>query len=96
MKKIGSEKALELLLKYTIEKKLKGWCLKLLSTFITGLPDRVCLLPGGRLFFVEIKTTNKKPRKIQLFMHAKLSKLGFKVRVVDTSEQIHNILSDYE
>ena len=94
--KIESEKALELLLKYIIEKKLGGQCLKLLSTFTAGLPDRLCLLPGGRLFFVELKTTKEKPRKIQLFMHKKLSKLGFKVWVIETSEQIHNLHRDYE
>lgn len=86
-----------------IEKKLTnkvkasgGWCLKLLSAHITGLPDRLCLFSGGRILFVELKTTNKKPRKIQLFIHNKLRALGFRVEVVDTSEQIESIIREYE
>ena len=93
---IESEKKLESLLKSTVERDLKGWCLKLLSVHITGLPDRLCLLPGGRLFFAEIKTTKKKPRKIQLFVHEKLRNLGFQVYVIDTSSQISEILKTYK
>ena len=96
MKNIKSEKTLERSLKNSVEGKLKGWCLKLLSAHITGLPDRLCLLPGGRVLFVELKTTNQKPRKIQLLIHNKLRALGFRVEVVDTSEQIGTIISGYE
>jgi hypothetical protein len=53
-------------------------------------------LPGGRILFVELKTTNRKPRKIQLFIHNKLRGLGFRVEVVDSSEQIERIISEYE
>lgn len=92
MKKSESEKTLERLLKTSVENKLNGWCLKLLSAHISGLPDRICLIPGGKLFFAEIKTTDKKPRKIQLVVHEKIRKLGFDVHVIDSSEQIKNIL----
>lgn len=96
MKNIESEKKLERSLKNSVEIELKGMCLKLLSAHITGLPDRLCLFPGGRILFVELKTTNQKPRKIQLFMHRKIRALGFRVEVVDTSEQIESIIREYE
>lgn len=96
MKNIESEKTLERSLKNSVEVKLKGWCLKLLSAHITGLPDRLCLFPGGRILFVELKTTGKRPRKIQLFMHRKIRALGFRVEVVDTPEQIKKIIEEYE
>ena len=86
---IESEKLLERKLCSKME-GLGGWCLKLLSAHITGLPDRLCLFSGGRILFVELKTTGKKPRKIQLFTHNKLRSLGFRVEVVDTSEQIES------
>lgn len=92
---IESEKLIEKKLTNEV-KALGGWCLKLLSTHITGLPDRLCLFSGGRILFVELKTTNKKPRKIQLFIHNKLRALGFRVEVVDTSEQIESIIREYE
>ena len=56
---IESEKLLETKLKNGTE-KMGGWCIKMLSTHLTGLPDRVCLFPGGIIFFAEIKTTKKK------------------------------------
>ena len=96
MPKIESEKVLERLLKRTVEQGLKGWCLKLLSAHITGLPDRLCLLPGGRLFFAEIKTTKKKPKKIQLLVHKKIENLGFLVHIIDTSSQIDELEKFYK
>jgi CO dehydrogenase/acetyl-CoA synthase delta subunit len=85
-----SEKLLEKKLKTRVE-ALGGMAIKILSIHINGLPDRLCLLPGGRLFFTEIKTTKKKPTRIQLLMHRKIRKLGFEVYVIDKSEQIDKI-----
>lgn len=82
-------------LKNRIE-KAGGWSIKLSTDFITGLPDRLILLPGGYVAFAEIKTTGQKPRKIQLFIHKKLKKLGFKVYVVDSQEDINLIIDEYE
>lgn len=95
MKIIESEKQLERLLKSIVENTMNGLCLKLLSQHITGLPDRLCLLPRGKIFFVEVKTTGKKPRKIQEHIHEKLRKLGFRVYVLDSSRVLHTILIDY-
>lgn len=91
---VESEKLLERKLSEEL-KKIGGWSLKLLSTHVTGLPDRLCLLPHGRLFFAELKTTKQKPRKIQLFIHKKLRDLGYRVEVIDSSEQIKNIIKEY-
>ena len=95
MPKIESEKDLERKLSQGV-KKLLGLTFKFVPLLVAGIPDRICLLPGGRIFFAEIKTTKQKPKKLQLFWHAKLRKLGFRVEVIDTSEQIENILKDYE
>ena len=32
-----------------------GMCLKWVCPGWAGVPDRICLLPGGRVFFVETK-----------------------------------------
>lgn len=89
---IESEKLLERKL-FSEIKKLGGLSIKLVPLHFIGLPDRLCLLPVGRLFFAEIKTTRMKPRKIQLHVHKKLRDLGFRVEIIDTSEQIFNILN---
>ena len=68
-----------------------GLCIKLLCDQFIGLPDRLCLLPNQKAVFVEVKTTGKKPRKIQALVHNKLRALGFRVEVIDSVEQIKNI-----
>jgi hypothetical protein len=90
-----SEKALERKLKDVIRFN-KGLYLKLLPFQFNGLPDRFCLLPGGVIFFAEIKTTGEKPKKLQTYVHKRIRSLGFKVFVIDTVEQIKEIAKLYE
>lgn len=94
-KSIMCENSIEKRLVTEVE-RVGGWCLKLPAIHNAGLPDRLCLFPGGRILFVELKTTGKRPRKIQLFIHNKLRGLGFRVEVVDTPEQIETIINEYE
>lgn len=96
MRKIESEKTLEQSLKNAVESKMHGLCVKLLSDFMTGLPDRMCLLPGGLVVFIELKTTGKKPRKIQTHVHEKLRSLGFQVHVVDSTDSMKRLLGGLE
>ena len=72
-------------------KALGGLSLKLTTLHTTGLPDRLCLLPGGRCLFVELKAPGKKPRKIQTYMHHKLRGLGFKVLIIDSKEGVKDV-----
>ena len=90
-----SEKDLEKKLNRAIDKTLKGWSLKLLCRFVNGLPDRLCLLPGGCVVFAQVKTTGEKPTKLQLITHRKLRKLGFDVRVIDNSKDIEKLVKYY-
>lgn len=94
-KSIMCEKSIEKRLVTEVE-RVGGWCLKLPAIHNAGLPDRLCLFPGGEVVFVELKAFGKKPRKIQLFIHNKLRGLGFRVEVVDTPEQIETIINEYE
>jgi len=91
---IESEKVLE---KYLVSevKSLGGWAVKLLSGLVTGLPDRLILLPGGVVAFVEVKTTGKKATPKQLAVHKALMKLGFRVEVLDSKEGINNFINNY-
>lgn len=90
-----SEKLLERKLGEKL-KKMGGWSIKLLPNFISGIPDRLCLVPPGKIFFAEMKTTGEKPEPRQLAVHRKLIKMGFRVEVIDTSKQIEDILREYE
>ena len=86
MREIISEKDLERTFSDLLNRTKKVWVIKLLSTFIKGLPDRMILCKGGYVGFAEIKTTGKKPTKIQLYIHDKLRSLGFEVFVIDNIE----------
>lgn len=90
---IESEKIIEHKLVELI-KLHKGLCIKLLCDQFIGLPDRLCLLPNGKLVFVELKTTGKKPRRIQTVVHNKLRKLGFRVEVIDTTAKVIELIEN--
>lgn len=80
-----SEKVFERELSKFVEES-EGMAVKLLSQFIKGLPDRMYLLHGSIVLFVEFKSTGKKPTKIQEYIHKRLRALGFLVLVVDSVE----------
>jgi len=88
---IESEKDIERKLTEEV-KKLGGLSIKLLPSLINGLPDRMLLLPGGRIIFMELKSTGEKPRKIQIFIHKRFKTLGFPVYVGDTWEGVKSKL----
>ncbi len=73
-----------------------GLCLKFVSPGTAGVPDRIVLLPGGRIGFVEVKAPGKVPRPLQAARHAQLRKLGFEVYVLDDPAQIPGILKSLE
>lgn len=89
-----SEKLLESKLAAAI-RALGGWSLKLWSVSVTGLPDRMVLMPGGVIRFVELKSTGKKPTPRQLVVHSQLRKLGFDVDVIDTEQQLQQFLNQF-
>lgn len=85
----------------TIEKKLVqevkargGVCPKWVSPGLDGVPDRMILLPGGRMAFVEVKAPGKNPRPLQMVRHKNLRRLGYKVYVIDDVEQIASMLDE--
>lgn len=90
---ITSEKVIERKL-VELVKLNGGMCIKLLCDQLIGLPDRMCLFPGHKIVFVELKTTGQKPKRIQTYMHNKLRALGFRVEVIDTVESVINFVDD--
>ena len=66
---------------------------KFVSPGYDGMPDRIILMPNGRVAFVEVKAMGRKPRPLQLHRHRMLSQLGFKVFVLDDMAQIAPMLS---
>ena len=71
-----------------------GICPKFVSPGFDGMPDRLVLLPHGKIGFVEVKAPGEKPRPIQESRHRLLRRLGFKVYVLDGAEDIPRILDE--
>ena len=87
------EKTIEAKLVKRVE-SVGGKCWKFTSPGTAGVPDRIVLLPGGRIVFVELKDTGKKLSPVQQARHQQLSGLGFDVRVIDRKEQLEALDGD--
>ena len=75
-------------------KAMGGIAPKYISPNFYGMPDRLVLIPVGRLAFVEVKRYGEHPRPLQEARHGMLRRLGFKGFVLDRPEQIQQILED--
>ena len=73
-----------------------GICPKFVSPGFDGMPDRVVLLPHGKIGFVEVKRPGEQPRPLQTARHRILRKLGFLVFVLDREEQIGGMIDEIQ
>ena len=87
------------MLEKTIEHKLKsavknmgGIAFKFTAPGINGVPDRLVLLPYGKLAFIELKAPGKDMRTLQVRRKRQLEQLGFSVYCIDSAEQIGGVL----
>ena len=77
-------------------KAIGGLALKFTSPGFDGVPDRIVLLPGGKMAFVEVKAPGEKTRPLQLARHRLLRRLGFKVYVLDDGAQIGGMIDEIQ
>ena len=74
-------------------KNMGGWCLKLVCPGFTGMPDRMILLPGGVIGFVELKRPGQRERQRQMFVQARLRRMGFYVfSSVNSQKRLDDVL----
>ena len=75
-------------------RRMGGLAPKFISPGWAGAPDRLVLLPSGRLAFVEVKAPGMTLRPLQVRRKGQLEALGFQVYVIDRSEQIGGVLDE--
>lgn len=85
------EKEIEAALR-TAAKKRKGMAFKFVSPGLSGVPDRLVLLPIGKIGFIELKAPGKKLRKLQEKRKSQLEALGFLVFCLDNKEEVEVVL----
>ena len=71
-----------------------GLCWKFTSPGLAGVPDRIIILPGGHVGFIEVKTPGQKPRPVQTHRLNQLRTLGATAIVVDHPDQIEGALDE--
>lgn len=71
-------------------KSKNGMCFKWVSPGFTGVPDRIAVMPGGRIIFIEVKRPDGKGRvsKRQKRVGDQLRALGCTVLTVDKMEDL--------
>lgn len=88
------ESSIETCLRKAVE-RAGGRCLKWVSPGHTGVPDRIILMPGGRVYFAETKAPGEKERARQEYVQRKLRELGFEVfSSVDTFERVEEVMKE--
>lgn len=90
-----------MLLEKKIEKKFcdkvkaaGGLALKFMATACAGVPDRVVLMPNGRVYFVELKREDGKVSPIQKYMFEKFENLGSPVHVICNEKMIDDFITE--
>jgi len=75
-------------------KRAGGLALKFVSPGHSGVPDRLVLLPGGRIVFVELKTEKGTLSPLQIETHNQLRKLGCEVRTLYGKSYVEGFLEE--
>lgn len=86
------EKEIERKLKNKVE-SLGGFCLKWVCPGWSGVPDRIVLLPGARVHFIELKRPKGgKLSALQVKWHQWLTRLGFYCFTLWDEEDLENYI----
>jgi hypothetical protein len=70
-----------------------GFCYKFTSPGRRGVPDRLAVFPGGEFVFFEVKSPTGRMSHLQQFEINRLRKLGARVEVVSTRDEVAEALS---
>lgn len=90
-----NEKHIEQIFRTEVKKR-GGVAIKFISPGFDGVPDRIVLMPGGRIAFVELKAPKKQMRPLQIKRKSQLEELGFLVYCIDKKEQIGGVLDEIQ
>ena len=85
------EKDIERTLRHMVERR-GGMCLKWVCPGWTGVPDRIVLLPGGRIIFAELKRPKGgRISEMQRWWADKLRSLGFTCLFIHSAKDVADL-----
>ena len=76
--------------------KYGGLAWKFVSPGHAGVPDRIVMMPKGRIIFVELKTETGKLTPLQIEMHNQLRELGMDVRVLYGKQYVEGFIREIQ
>ena len=88
------EKDIEKLFRDEI-KKAGGKAYKFTSPGNDGVPDRIVMLPGGRIVFVELKTDTGKLSRLQELQCRQIAELGQTVRILHGLAEVRDFFLEF-
>ena len=74
-------------------KKVGGLAIKFTCLGLSGMPDRLVILPESHVAFVQVKAPGLKPRPMQIRRHELLRRLGCKIYVLDDAARIPELVA---
>lgn len=88
-----------------LESKIEAWLngqikmaggksYKFVSPGNPGVPDRIYILPGNKIYFAELKQVTGKLSQIQIWQREQFKKLGVEVRVIYGMEQAEEFIKE--
>ncbi|MGN1381794.1 MAG: VRR-NUC domain-containing protein [Eubacterium sp.] len=89
------EKEIEMALVRAVRNR-GGLAIKFISPGLNGVPDRLVLMPGGRIAFIELKAPGMKMRPLQVRRAQQLEALGFRVYCIDSKEGIGGVIDEIQ
>lgn len=69
-----------------------GLCFKFISPGIAGVPDRIVILPGGKIGFAETKAPGRRPRLLQRAVIRDLYRRGCRVATIDNLKSVEGFV----
>lgn len=75
-------------------RKTKGLFFKFVSPGNDGVPDRIVILPGGRIIFVELKTDKGRLSPVQKHQISRLLNLGCDCRVIKGQKEAEEFINE--
>lgn len=88
---VDSEKRVEALLVSGV-KQMGGVAYKFVSPGNSGVPDRIILMPGGKIYFVELKREDGQLTNLQRRQITRIRKMDCRVDVLRGMVEVSNFL----